>query len=225
MLAVWSQVPRVEPDDSLPASIAAFRRAVELNPRNAEAWHQYGYTLSFVSDSASLAALRHALALDPARAVTYSDMSWVYYVTGRNDRAIATVDSAVALDPDGPFRKLRTLYRLTAGDTAGAVADARLTPDGWYSPGVLTVFAHDSAANRAMQAVLAERACVGPAPALYLLWTGRREEAVQRVLSCRPSLWMRWMLRNPALASLADDPRIQALRAASDSILARARWR
>jgi hypothetical protein len=152
-------------------------------------------------------------------------MSWVYYVTGRNDRAIATVDSAVALDPDGPFRKLRALYRLTAGDTAGAVADARLTPDGWYSPGVLTVFAHDSAANRAMQAVLAERACVGPAPALYLLWTGRREEAVQRVLSCRPSLWMRWMLRNPALAPLADDPRIQALRAETERILARARWR
>jgi TolB-like protein len=224
MLAVWSQVPRVDRDDSLPASLAAFRRAVELNPRNDEAWHQYGYTLSLVSDSASLDALRRALALDPARAVTYQDISAVYYVMGRNDRALATVDSAVALDPDGPFRKLRVLYRLTAGDTVGAVADARLTPGGWFSPAVLTVLAYDSTQIGATEAAVAQPER-DPASAIYLLWTGRREQAVQVLLGCGPSLWTRFWLRFPVLAPLADDPRIQALRAETERILARARWR
>jgi TolB-like protein len=224
VLTVWSKGARVLADDSLLAALAAFRRAVELNPRNDEAWHQYGATLYLVSDSASLDALRRTLALDPARAVTYQDLSMTYYLMGRNDRALATVDSAVALDPDGPFRRLRELYRLTAGDTAGAVADARLTPSSLISPAVLAAFARDTTAARAMEAIANQRAC-GVGPAMYLLWTGRREQAVQSILSCGASLWTRSYLRYPVLGPLADDPRIRALKAETEHILARARWR
>jgi tetratricopeptide (TPR) repeat protein len=224
LLAQWSFAARGNGDDSLMASLAAFRRAVELNPRNDEAWHQYGATLSQVSDSASIDALRRALALDPARAITYQDLTLTYYIAGRNDRALAIIDSAVALDPDGPFRGVRALYRLTAGDTAGAVADARLTPGVFFSPAILTVFGHDSAAARAAAAALAPGEC-DVFSAAYLLWTGRREQAVQRFLVCGPSITTRWSLRFPILAPLADDPRIQALRAQSDRILERAHWR
>jgi len=223
LLVEWAAT-QVDSDDSLLASLAAFRRAVELNPRNDEAWHQYGATLGYVSDSASLDALRHTLALDPARAVTYTDLSRIYYLMGRTDRALATVDSAVALDPDGPFRSLRVLYRLTAGDTAGAVADARLAPGLIWGPAVLAVFAHDSAAVRAMEARGAQLGC-DPVSATYLLWTGRREQAVQRFLGCGPSLFTRRWLRLAVNAPLADDPRIQALRAQPERIVARARWR
>jgi TolB-like protein len=226
LLAQWAAGARLQGDDSLLASLAAFRRAVELNPRNDEAWHQYGATLVQVSDSASIDALRRALALDPARAITYQDLSLVYYITGRNDRALATIDSAVALDPDGPFRAVRVLYRLTAGDTAGALADARLTPGMLYSSAVLAVLAHDSAAARGMEAWVARAECNSTnLAATYLLWTGRREQAVQQLLACGPSLYTRWWLRFPILAPLADDPRIQALRAEADRFLARARWR
>ena len=237
LLAVWSFRPLGRlADDSLLAALAAFRRAVELNPRNDEAWHQYGATLALVSDSASVDAFRRALALDPARAVTYQDLSFTYYYMGRADRALATVDSAVALEPDGPFRQYRVLYRLTAGDTAGAVADARSSPGAWWSPAVLAAFAHDSAAARAAEAAAAQRTC-GPINislgSLYLLWTGRREQAVQHLLglgsgcelSALGALWVRWVLRMPIYAPLADDPRIQALRAETESFLARARWR
>jgi TolB-like protein len=223
LLAQWSFAARGNGDDSLMASLAAFRRSVELNPRNDEAWHQYGATLSQVSDSASIDALRRALALDPARAITYQDLTLTYYIAGRNDRALAIIDSAVALDPDGPFRGVRALYRLTAGDTAGAVADARLTPGVFFSPAILTVFGHDSAAARAA-AALAPGEC-DVFSATYLLWTGRREQAVQRFLGCGPSITTRWSLRFPILAPLADDPRIRALRAESDHILERAHWR
>ena len=228
LLAVWAFYAGVAGDDTLLASLPAFRRAVELNPRNDEAWHQYGATLAVVSDSASLDALRRALALDPVRAVTYHDVSWTYYLMGRNDRALATIDSAVALEPDGPFRNVRVVYRLTAGDTPGAVADARLTPGWVWSPAVLAVFGHDSAAVRAMEARVEQPTCAGaasPVNPLYLLWTGRREQAVQWLLQCGPSLWTRWTLRLPILATLSDDPRLQALRAETERILARARWR
>ena len=213
-------------DDTLLTSLAAFRRALELNPRNDEAWHQYGSILRLVSDSASIDALRRALALDPGRAVTYLDLAWNYYLMGRTDRAFTTVDSAVALDPDGPFRTLRVLVRLTAGDTAGAVADARLMPGFRYNPAVLAVFAHDSAAMRAMEGKVLQPPCRSrDALPMYLLWTGRREQVVGQLLACGPSLNVRWILRNPVYAPLADDPRIQALRAETERILARTRWR
>jgi tetratricopeptide (TPR) repeat protein len=219
LLEVWF----LDTDDSLLASLTAFRRAVELNPRNDEAWHQYGYTLSFVSDSASLDALRHSLALNPARGITYADLSNTYYLAGRNDQALQAVDSAVALEPDGPFRGSRVLYRLAAGDTAGALADARSEPGLWPASAALAAIAHDSAAVRAMEASVARSCDVGGAA--YMLWTGRREQAVQHLHGCRPSLWTRMVLRMPVYAPLADDPRIQALRADTERILARARWR
>jgi len=215
----------IDSDDSLLASLAAFVRAVELNPRNDEAWHQYGNTLRFVSDSAAVDALRRALALDPAGAITYGDLSKTYYLTGRVDRALAIIDSAVALDPDIPLHGLRALYRLTAGDTAGAVADARVTSGLLFSPAVLAAFGHDSAAVRTMEARVSGWECIVYGVPMYLLWTGRREQAMQHLLRCGPSLWGRWVLRLPVYAALADDPRIQALRAETERILARARWR
>ncbi|MGA2381896.1 MAG: hypothetical protein ABSG61_00520 [Gemmatimonadales bacterium] len=223
MLAIWPAT-RVESDDSLLASLPALRRAVELNPRNDEAWHQYGTALRYVSDSASLDALRRALALDPTRAATYMILSSIYWVMDRYDRALATIDSAVALDPDGPPRGYRAVYRLIADDTAGAMADARLTASVWPSRGILAVFAHDSAAAGAIEAWVAQSGC-SETSATWVLLTARREQAVEYLLACGPSLRTRWLLRWPAFAPLADDPRIQALRAETERILARARWR
>ena len=210
-------------DDTLLASLAALRRAVELNPRNDEAWHQYGSTLGYVSDSASVDALRRALSIDPTRAVTYNALSWIYYAMGRNDLVLAVADSAVALEPDGTFRYSRVLFRVTAGDTAGAVADARLPPGGDFARPALAAFAHDSAAARWLEGI-ADSCDVRVAT--YRLWAGRpREQAAQALVGCPAGLGFRAVLRWPVFARLADDPRIRALRAKSDSILARARWR
>lgn len=222
LLTRWKDGADVHGDDSLLASFAAFRRAVDLNPRNDEAWHQFGATLNQVNDSAGIDAMRRALALDPARAVTYQDLSLVYYVTGRTGRALALIDSAVALDPDGPFRGVRAAYRLTAGDTAGAIADARLAPNVMFTNAIVAFFAHDSSAVRALQAP--RPGCRFGATA-FLLWTGRRALAVNQLLRCGSSLNVRWYVRLPLLAPLADDPRIQAVLAESGRILATARWR
>ena len=217
---VWAVVTEgADGDDSVLASLAAFRRAVELNSRNDEAWHQYGSTLVYVDDSAGLSALRRALALDPGRAITYAGgLSVVYAWMGRLDLALQAVDSAFALEPDGNFHVFRMNWRMAVGDTAGALEDARA----FGATELLAAFAHDSAAIRLME-VAHPRWCAEGAS--YLDWTGRREQAVQRLLRCRPSLITRSYLRWPWLAPLAADPRIRALRAACDSILARTHWR
>jgi TolB-like protein len=224
-LAIWNLLGRSHGDDSLLAALAAFRRAVALNPRNAEAWHQYGATLQLVDDSASIDALRRALAIDPTRAISYSDLAFTYYQMGWLDRALAASDSALALEPDGAFRGVRMLIRLAAGDTAGALADARLVPALPPARAALAAFAHDSASIRQMDSAAAPSGCGFNELPLYPLWTGRYEQAVAAVLGCGPSLATRSLLRWPPFAPLATDPRIRALRAASDSILARARWK
>jgi tetratricopeptide (TPR) repeat protein len=173
-------------------------------------------------------ALRRALALDPNRAITWQDLSVTYYTMGRSDLALAAIDSAVALAPDGPFRGIRVIYRLLLGDTAGALADARLAPQALYGPAILGTLAHDTAAARTMEATVAQRSCGNSAWMLtgyWLLVTGRRDQAVQQMLRCGPSLQARWVLRFPFFASLYEDPRIQALQAETERIFAGARWR
>jgi len=219
-LAVWFGGNGMLAGDSVLVALAAFRRAVELNPRNDEAWHQYGATLRIVSDSASLDALRRALALDPARGITYVDLSMTYYHMGLNDRALAAIDSAFALEPDA-FYAYRVAPRLAAGDTAGAVADALRSPGDNRSRVILAVIAHDSGAVRTLEARVAQPGCDHDVLA-YLLVTGRREQAVQRLLGCGPRLGRALELRWPYLAPLADDARIAALRTESEAILARA---
>ena len=221
-LAVWFGGNGMTAGDSVLEALAAFRRAVELNPRNDEAWHQYGATVRVVSDSASLDALRRALALDPARGITYVDLSMTYYHMGRNDRALAAIDSAFALEPDA-FHAYRVLPRLMAGDTAGAVADALRSPHDVRSRVVLAFVARDSGAIRAIGERESQPGC-GHDVLVYLLVTGRREQAVQRLLGCGPRLGRAAELQWPYLAPLADDPRIENLRAASEGLLARAHW-
>src|SRR3989454_11801225 len=51
--------------------MAAFARAVSLDPRNAEAWHQMGDAASDMGDdSTAVTAWRRALAIDPGRPIT-----------------------------------------------------------------------------------------------------------------------------------------------------------
>jgi hypothetical protein len=53
---------------------------------------------------------------------------------------------------EAPVGNVHALYRLTVGDTAGAVVDARLKPGLMFSPAVLAAFGLDSAAVQAMEA-------------------------------------------------------------------------
>ncbi len=111
---------------------AGFRRAIALNPRNAEAWHQLADLLGPAGRAAEAqAAYREALAAEPGRPVTLLSLA-----AGLPPRdAAAACDSALAIDPAFVNAYyFRAMTRLAFGDTAGARADRasieRLTPAG-----------------------------------------------------------------------------------------------
>jgi TolB-like protein/tetratricopeptide (TPR) repeat protein len=98
-----------------------FRRAVALNPRNAEAWHQLGDLLGSVGrNSEASAAYRAALTAEPDRPVTVLSLA----VGAPARESIAACDSVLAEDSTSSNAYvIRALDRLQVGDTAGARAD------------------------------------------------------------------------------------------------------
>ena len=101
---------------------AGFRRAVALDPRNAEAWHQLGDMLSYQTRLGEEAeAYRMALAAEPGRPITLANLAAVLPPR----EGLALLDSALAIDPTFlPLYATRFGVRLMAGDTAGARSDA-----------------------------------------------------------------------------------------------------
>src|SRR5439155_1621430 len=130
-------------------------RSIALDPKNAEAHHQYGAVLSWLGrdDEANL-ELHLALALDPDRAITFDDLAAWTHVRD-TALAVALADSAVALEPGSAFsRRWRALARLWGGDVRGAREDAelanRLQPGDIVMESVLAiVLAHAGDGSRA----------------------------------------------------------------------------
>jgi adenylate cyclase len=106
--------------------IEAMERAVALDPRNAEAWHQYGWFLYVLGRTAdAVAALQRALALEPARAISCEHIARALRDDRRYDEARRWIDSAIVLDPAQSYYYLvRTTILLQLGDTTGARRDA-----------------------------------------------------------------------------------------------------
>ncbi|MFI5280757.1 MAG: tetratricopeptide repeat protein, partial [Gemmatimonadales bacterium] len=103
----------------------AFRRAITLDPRNAEAWHLYATTLTYASrDSASVAAFQRALELDPERVISLGDFAWLRYFERRYAEGEVLADSGLALDPQADYLyAIRAQIALVRGDTARFRAD------------------------------------------------------------------------------------------------------
>jgi len=111
----------------LAGSTQAFERSLALDPKNAEAHHQYAGILNWLGRHGDADRELHlALALDPSRAISYIDLAnW----TDLRDttHALALADSAVALDPGSAFAyRARALARLRAGTGRAALEDAEL---------------------------------------------------------------------------------------------------
>jgi TolB-like protein/tetratricopeptide (TPR) repeat protein len=111
---------------------AGMRRAVALNPRNAEAWHQLGDLLGYMQrDSEMAEPFRRALAIEPGRPITLQNLA----VLEPPRQALALFDSVLAIDPAFYTTYLyRAQARYRLGDSAGARADVaaylRLAPAG-----------------------------------------------------------------------------------------------
>ena len=206
---------------TMESSLEAFQRSIALDPKNAEAHHQYAQILNWLGrDDEANRELHLALALDPGRAVSYSDLAlWTHMRD--TALALALIDSAVAVDPASAFvRRWRALFRLRTGDVRGAQEDAelanRLQPGDMVMESVLaTVLARAGDSARA-------RALIGHWPGRTDHWlimaalvaVGDTAAALDRLerASPVPTLWA--ALRRPEFDALHGNPRYDRLLAA-----------
>ena len=79
----------------------AFKRAIELDPRNAEAHHMYSHYLTPMGRfDESVTEAQTALELDPLDVLLNVHLAWAYLHARRYDEAIAQSLKAIAMDPN-----------------------------------------------------------------------------------------------------------------------------
>ncbi len=78
------------------------RRIIELEPANATALNQLGYTLADRTDryAEALALLERAIAADPEDPAIIDSLAWAQYKLGRYEEALANLERAFAVFPD-----------------------------------------------------------------------------------------------------------------------------
>ena len=99
------------------AAIAAYDKAIELDPTNAVAFDLKGYSLLRTGDSErAIDVLKHAIAMDGKYLWAHYDLALAYWTSGDISSAVAEVKQLIALDPtfrdviktDAQFSKFRT---------------------------------------------------------------------------------------------------------------------
>jgi TolB-like protein/Tfp pilus assembly protein PilF len=212
----------------LEGAIAAFRRAIAVDPRRAEPVHQLGIALLLQgADSAGVASLHHALALDPERPIT---LTWLAHAAFRERRYAAArpwLDSATAVSPGFPYAlSSRAVVRIYQGDTAGALRDASEALRSSRGDSLMAIatlawieaVVHDTAqARRHARTVTTARGAVLDEAqawtAAALLALGDREAALAVLERCQRNAFFRFYLGYEAFDSLRAEPRFRALEA------------
>src|SRR3989441_13209260 len=100
----------------------AIERAVALDPRNAEAHHQYGTFLTNLGEyAAAVGQYQQALTIDPQRGTTLAGLGMVSLRRREYAAARDWLDSSLAVDPGFyPGYVRRAEGRLLLGHPAGA---------------------------------------------------------------------------------------------------------
>ena len=214
--------------------VAAFDRAIALDPGNAEALHQYGSTLRDLGqDSLAVVMSLRALAIEPGRAITLVQLGLIAIVDRKLPEAGRWLDSAVAVDPTFAFAyPFRSAVHSALGDTAEARVDAEMAlrlGRGYRLPGEAALVILDARCGRIDAArhrastleslMLNARHPVyreGAYAAAALVAAGESDRALDMLERIQPhGAELSAALRAPWFDPIRDDPRFRRLVAES----------
>lgn len=206
---------------------AAFQRAIALDPRNSEAYHQYGYLLLMGGrDSLAEAMYQRALALEPERPITLVTLGFSRHLHGRDEEARALCDSAIALVPDAAWGYARRSLWRPRSDVAGALSDAqtaaRLAPADYPIEAEAALAAAefrngDTTSARARLARVSAMFTSGGSQGTYFVSiayaiVGDAGGAIATLQRMMPQGAFRWrIMRDPWFDDIRADPRFQRL--------------
>lgn len=208
----------------------ALRRSAELEPDDAEVWHQLGQTLMVLGRwEEAEDAYRRVLHLEPDRPLTLVPLAAIAVRRGHIERGLAWNDSALARSPNPYALAHRATIHLLRGRPDLARADAELGLE--LGEGHETVLrsliaaaeaaAGDSASataelSRALEGVDLEVPSLHAAvfAALAYVHLERPERAVDLIERARPrGAWLWFYLQDPTFEVLREDPRFRRLEA------------
>ncbi|OLB15477.1 MAG: hypothetical protein AUH07_03000 [Gemmatimonadetes bacterium 13_2_20CM_70_9] len=208
----------------------ALQRAVVLDERNAEVYHQYGMALLWLGQDSAAAEMYHkALAREAERPITLFNLGRVALRQNRYRDAQRWADSTLAFDPAADYGYvLRALAELRLGNHVDARVDAETAVRlhaGFRVPAEAVVAlaalqAGDSVGARARVERLEREARAANAPTITdAAWVGRalvalgeRQRALDLLERVRPRGARLWFyLRAPEFDPVRTDPRFQEL--------------
>lgn len=207
-------------------ALDAHLRAITVDPRDAEAEHEYGVTLMRLGDlKGAEAHFRRALQLTPGRASTFAALAWLDQQASRWESACVLSNASIAAWPYDPIPyAIRAEARLRLSDARDAYSDAelvrRLASGAW--PEALRVIVANAASNidEARRQVLGLTAAwLAPGNnfsvrdaeylALAYLAMGDQRRAIESLRRARPmGADLRAAIRSPRLAAIRSDTAI-----------------
>ncbi|HJR52211.1 MAG TPA: adenylate/guanylate cyclase domain-containing protein [Gemmatimonadota bacterium] len=106
------------------AAGAEFQRAVDLDPRNANARHWYSHYLTAMGRmQESLEQSQRAIEVSPYDVVMRQHLGWTYLFARDYDRALEALDDSREMDPGGHTTAFLALSYLALGRNAEALAE------------------------------------------------------------------------------------------------------
>jgi serine/threonine-protein kinase len=202
-----------------------FRRATELNPNYATAWHWTGNFLPIVGkNDEAIAAGKRAEELDPLSAIISADTGWDLILARRYDDTVEQAKKALSIDPNFFYAHyiMGVAYDLK-GMHAEALASLRkaveLYPDAITKGRLTTALARAGQRAEAQKlldeltAMSRSRYVQGYYLATAQLALGDKDAAIaslDRDVNER-GIYMQWLAINPDFEGLRSDPRFSAL--------------
>lgn len=171
--------------------IAKFRRVVQLNPRNAHAWDALGTLFKSAGlYKDAILAYQQAIANDPSKSLYYHHLGLVYACEGRDEDAIGAFQRVIEIDPE------YSLAHATLGGYYRKLGLEELAQK-HIGKAMKNIFDSENEYNRACL----EAICGNTDHAIELLNVALKNKQT----------YVDWILRDPDLDFIRQDPRFKQL--------------